>query len=70
MIELLISLLDKILWAGFAFSVLGVFRVIYMFVWHLRQTPPQQLKLNHKEVISLGVFIAVIIMSIFTGIRI
>jgi hypothetical protein len=66
---LIIALLNKILWAGFAFSVLGIARVIYLFVRALRRNPPEQLVLSKGEIIALGVYVAVIIMSIFTGIK-
>jgi hypothetical protein len=67
--EIVIALLDKILWAGLAFSTLGVIRILYLFVRALRRNPPEQLVLSKGEIIALGVYIAVIIMNIFTGIR-
>ena len=67
--EIIIALLDKILWAGLAFSTLGVIRILYLFVRALRRNPPEQLVLSKGEIIALGVYIAVIIMNIFTGIR-
>ena len=69
MLEILISLIDKILWVAFAFSILGITRIIYNFFVNFLKTPPQQFKLSHREFIAFGVYIAVIIMSIFTGIR-
>lgn len=68
-VGLIIALLNKILWVGFAFSVLGIMRVIYLFIRAIRRNPPEQLVLSKGEIIALGVYIAVIIMSIFTGIR-
>jgi hypothetical protein len=69
MIELLVALVNKILWAGFVFSILGLVRVIYLFVVNLRKAEPQQLVLSRRELIALGVYVAVIIMCIFTGIK-
>lgn len=67
--EIVIAILDKILWAGLAFSILGVMRVVYLFVRALRHTPPEQLVLGKGEIIALGVYVAVIIMNIFTGVK-
>ena len=67
--KIVIALLDKILWAGLAFSALGIIRIVYLFVRAIRRNPPEQLVLSKGEIIALGVYIAVIIMNIFTGIR-
>ena len=67
--EIIIALLDKILWAGLVFSTLGVIRVVYLFVRALKHTPPEQLVLSKGEIIALGVYVAIIIMNIFTGIK-
>lgn len=65
----LTALVDKFLWAGFVFSILGVLRVVYLFYAAFNSKPPQQLVLDKKEIIAVGIYISVIIMSIFTGIR-
>lgn len=69
MIEILTNLIDKILWAVFVFSLLGSLRELYYFLLNFFKNPPQQIKLQRREVIALGIYIAVIIMCIFTGIR-
>lgn len=66
-IELLIN---KLLWIAFAFSVLGIGRMAYMFVRAISKTPPEQLVMTKREVMMIGIYLAIIIMSIFTGIRI
>lgn len=69
MIDLLIALIDKFLWVGFVFSILGLLRVVYLFWNNLRKPEPQQLVLPKKEIIAIGLYIAVIIMCVFTGIK-
>ena len=68
MIDFLYDLMDKLLWASFVFSILGVLRVAFMFVRKLTQKNPEQLVLNKKEMIALGIFISLITTAIFTGI--
>lgn len=68
MIELLISIINKLLWMGLAFSAIDVLRVVYLFIRNFRRNPPQPFVLSRRELITLGVCIAFIIMTIFTGI--
>lgn len=68
MIELLISIINKLLWMGLAFSVIDVLRVVYLFIHNFRKNPPQPFVLSLRERLTLGVCIAFIIMTIFTGI--
>lgn len=67
--EFLISFVDKILWTGFAFSILSILYYMAMFLIKFFKTPPQQLVLTRNEKIAIGVYLAYIIMCIFTGIR-
>ena len=69
MIDLLIALINKFLWVGFVFSILGLIRVGYLFWHNMRQPNTPQLVLSKKDVIAIGIYVAVIIMSIFTGIK-
>ena len=69
MIDILTNLIDKLLWVAFVFSILGLLRVIYNFLVNFFKNPPQQFKLSRHELIDLGIYVAIIIMSIFTGIR-
>jgi hypothetical protein len=69
MTEILVSLIDKLLWVAFAFSLLGTLRIAFMFLRQLLRKNPQQLVLKKNELIALGAYLAVIIMCIFTGIR-
>lgn len=69
MTEILVNLIDKLLWVAFVFSALGALRVSFMFFRQLLRKNPQQIILKKNELIALGIYIAVIIMCIFTGIR-
>lgn len=66
--EIVTSLIDKILWVVFIFSVLGLIRFGYTFVINLMHTPPKPLSFTNRERVYLGIYVAVIITSIFTGI--
>jgi hypothetical protein len=67
--DILVSFIDKLLWLAFVFSVLGAGRVLYYFILNLLKNPPPQFLMTRNELTALGAYIAVIIMSIFTGIR-
>jgi len=69
MIELLTTVLDKMFWGLFVFSILGVIRFLYLFVGSLTKTPPEQLILTRFQLITLGGYLAFIIMCIITGIK-
>ena len=69
MIDFLINLMNKVLWGGFAFSVIAVLFYIGKFLYYFFQTPPRQIILVKSERIALGIFVAYIIMCIFTGIK-
>jgi hypothetical protein len=63
----LIPIMNKLLWGGFVFSCIGVLFYLARFItYFLRQ---QHFVLTKGERIALGIYIAYLIMSIFTGIR-
>lgn len=67
--DFLIALIDKILWGGFAFSAIALLYYMGKFVYYFLRNPPKQMTLVKSERIALGVFVAYIIMCIFTGIK-
>lgn len=69
MIDFLYDLMDKLFWGGFVFSILGILRIIMMFIIMMTQKSPERLVLNKKEMIAIGIFISIIITAIFTGIK-
>jgi hypothetical protein len=69
MIVFLFFFINKLLWLGFAFSTLSILYYLFIFFNNFFKKEPQQLNISTREKIAIGIYLAYIIMSICTGIK-
>jgi len=70
---MLIEIINKILFVFFFMSILTMFRHLYYFIQAIvtsTDEQPNKYRLSPKSLLILGISIAYLITSIFTGIRI
>jgi hypothetical protein len=68
--EILISLLDKLLYVALFMSILFIVRHAFLFFRNLMDVEPKKYALTRKELIYLGLSIAYIINCIINGINV
>jgi len=68
--EILISLLDKLLYVALLMSILFIVRHAFLFFRNLMDVEPKKYALTRKELIYLGLSIAYIINCIINGINV
>lgn len=66
--DIIVILLNKLLFIAFFMSILNIIRHILLFRKHMKETEPSPYKITNSQRIYLGLSLAFLLMSIFKNI--
>jgi preprotein translocase subunit Sec61beta len=69
-LEILVGIIDKLLFIGFFMSCLVIIRHVFLFIRHLNNPEPKPYEIDKRNIYYIGLSVAIVLTGIIKGIGI